>query len=796
MITMRIDRNENVGWRFAPGEVEGAAKPSCDDRAWRRVDLPHDYMIEGAFDPDAATGAAGAFLPGGVGWYRKTLPLDPAWRGRRVQLDFDGVMADGRVFVNGVEVDHRPNGYVGFRVDITDPLAFDGENVVAVRTDTSDQPASRWYTGGGLYRDVRLVVVDPLHIPRDGLVVTTPSASADEAVVAANAEVINASDRDRDVTVRLAVRRDGETVAETTRPLTVAASGAAGAAGAEMRIERPALWSPDHPNLYEAVCTLIEDDRTVDETRTMFGIRSVAFDPGRGLLVNGVPTKLKGVCNHHDLGPLGAACFRDAVARRLAILQGCGCNAIRCAHNGFSRHFYDLCDRMGVLVIDEIFDEWRQAKVPCGYHRCFDEWCRRDLADQVRAHRNHPSIIAWSLGNEIREKGEREGVEILKALKAACRQHDPTRPVTAGSNTIEQANASGFTDQLDVVGINGGGGSCFRYDDCHRQYPDRALYGSEVPHTFAVRGVYKTRTWYRDKELHPKRFATMTVIDVPDLTAEEVFPEAPPTLQSSYDNALVRVTAAASWRLTAERAFMAGEFRWTGADYLGESMGWPAKTYNSGIVDLCGIPKDPYYLYQSLWTDDPMVHLLPHWTHPGKEGVVIPVWAYTNGDEAELLLDGRSLGRKAKGDAHYLPWDVPYRPGTLHVKAWRDGALAAEQTVTTAGAPRRVMLEPYRPALAADRMAVVHVLARIVDAAGTLQPHAGHRLGFHVDGPGEIIAVAGGDPLSNNPLVATACHAFNGMALCIVRSTARPGTITITAEAAGLQRGTATVEAG
>lgn len=789
---MRDTRNENATWRFHAGDVEGAAAPEFDDRHWRCVDLPHDYMIEGAFDPDAPAGRTNGFLHGGIGWYRKALEVDPSWRGRRVHLDFDGVMANGRAFVNGAEVARRPNGYVGFRVDVTERLDFGGRNVVAVRTDTAEQPASRWYTGSGIYRDVHLVVTGERFIPRGGTFVRTRELADEAAIIAVTTEVAGASDANGEVTVRITVSRNGKPVAESSCPVTL--GGAPGAAAEqELRIDRPARWSPDEPQLYELACAVVEGERIVDEHRETFGIRSAEFDRERGFLLNGVPTKLKGVCLHHDLGPLGAKCFRAAIERRLRLLQQMGCNAIRCAHNGYSRHFYDLCDRLGLLVIDELFDEWREAKQPFAYHRYFDAWWQRDLADQLRDNRNHPCVIAWSIGNEIPERSRPEGAKLARMLREACRRVDPTRPVTAGCNNIDQANASGFADELDVVGINGGGGSCFRYDENYRDHPGRRLYASEVPHTFATRGIYKTHTQYRDKTLHPERFARMQVIDVPNLTERELFTGVHPAYYSSYDNALVRINVRDSWRLVAEREFMAGEFRWTGVDYLGESHQWPAKGSNAGVIDLCGFPKDPYFLYQSLWTDAPRLHLLPHWTHPGREGARIPVWAYTNCDAVELFLGVQSLGLKRRGDAYHLAWDVPYEPGVLRAKAWRDDRLAAEDAVRTAGDACRVTLEPDRSEMPADRAAVAHVAARIEDAEGALHPLADQLLRFRVDGPGEIIGVGNGDPVSDEPAVATRRRAFGGMAVCVVRSTGGAGTITVTAESEGLEAGTARI---
>ncbi|MFO7958278.1 MAG: glycoside hydrolase family 2 TIM barrel-domain containing protein [Candidatus Brocadiia bacterium] len=786
---MRTTRNENAGWRFTQGDPEGACRRRYDDADWRRVDLPHDFMIEADYDRHTPAGTNTGFLPGGVGWYRKTLELPSDWQGRRVHIDFDGVMSNARVFVNGDEAYHRPNGYVGFRVDITDHLRFDGRDVVAVRADTSEQPASRWYTGSGIYRDVRLVVTDPIHVARNGICVQAETLDDERAILDVQVEVENAGERETDVNLDI-VAEDGDLIRAEASRAAVVKSQEATATRCTLTVENPRRWSPEAPHLYRMVVTVRRNGQALDQDAVSFGLRTAEFDPDRGFLLNAEPTKLKGVCLHHDLGPLGAKCFRDAIARRLRLLKRAGCNAVRCSHNPFSPDFYDLCDRLGLLVIDELFDEWRQGKRPFTYHRFFDEWWERDLTEQLRAHRNHPCIIMWSVGNEIPEKGSAEGVETLKMLRDACHRLDPARPVTAGCNGIDGANASGFAEELDVVGINGGGGGCFRYDENHERYPHRKLYASEVPHTFATRGIYRTRTRYRDEELHPERFARMEHVEVPDLTREEVFTDVHPRYASSYDNALVRINVRDSWRLIAERNFMAGEFRWTGIDYLGESHAWPAKHSNAGVIDLCGFPKDPYHLYRAFWTREPMVHLLPHWTHPGKEGAIIPVFAYTNCEEAELFLSGESLGRKPVRDC-CVRWDVPYRPGKLRVEAHRRGWVAAEAAARTACEPARIALKADRQEMPADRMSLLHVEARVVDASGTLAPHADNRITFAVEGPGEVIAVGNGDPISDEAAVASARRAFNGMALCIVRGTGAPGRIIVTAQADGLHAGTA-----
>jgi len=777
----------DADWLFHLGDLEGAHAPGLDDGRWRRLDLPHDWSIEGAIAEDNPCGARGGFFPGGLGWYRKRFDAPEAWAGKAVAIEFDGVYWHSDVWINGRHLGHRPNGYVSFRYDLTDHLNIGGPNVLAVRVDNSRQPNSRWYTGSGIYRHLWLTVTDRLHVGHWGISITTPEVRDDAATVAVGAAVRNETDAAAAVTLRSTVLDpSGQAVAEAVSTEELLAGGEDNFEHV-MAIPAPALWHPEAPNLYTLRSEVLRDEAVVDAVETPFGVRSAVFDPDRGLLLNGRPLKMRGVCEHHDAGCVGAAAPDAVLARRLRILKDMGCNAVRTAHNPPSPVLLEMCDRMGLLVIDEAFDEWVTAKTPHGYSTLFEPWWHRDLGDWILRDRNHPCVILWSVGNEVREQFTPAGVEIARQLVDAIHRLDPTRPVTCGCNWREGEEVW-IASEFDVVGINGGGGGCFQYANYHRDNPGWKLYASEVPHTLQTRGVYQSVSHYRDKNPHGG------VRKTPDLAEPEVFGGIDPNYRSSYDNAYVRVNCRDSWAATREHDFLAGEFRWSGFDYLGESIRWPCRCWNFGIIDLCGFPKDSYYFYQSRWTADPMVHILPHWTWPGKEGVAIPVVAYSNCEEVELLLNDHSLGRKSMAGKMDLTWRVPYQPGTLEAVAYNAGQAVAEKRYATAGPPAAVRLTPDRRAIAPDGRDVVHVTAEIVDAAGNMVPHAEDRVHFDVTGPGRIIGVDNGNPIDHDPVKADHRKAFFGLCLAIVQSTGQAGAVTIAATSGALRGDEVTID--
>ena len=773
----RLRENFDDSWAFFRGEAAGAEKTGFDASAWRALDLPHDFAVVGPFDPKNASAAPGGYLPGGIGWYRKTFRLIEEAKGRRVFIEFDGVFMNGEVWINGQTLGKRPYGFIGYEYDLTPYLNPVGDNVIGVRVDNSKLPSARWYTGTGIYRHVWLKITDPIHVAHWGTYVTTPEITQEKAIVSIQTTIRNHHSVPRSVVVKQSLNPNVEPVSTTVE---LPASGEK-TVTQQLVLPNPKLWSPDEPNLYTVRTELIIEGKVIDLYETPLGVRTLRFDAQQGLFVNGLSTKMKGVCNHQDLGPLGTALWDQALERRLKMLKDMGCNAIRTAHYPHSPELMALCDRMGFLVLDETFDEWRRGwdfegkllvasknnkgKAAFGYHKYFDEWHERDLTDHLMRDRNHPSVIMWSVGNEVPESVKNGEIETVKLLRDLCHKIDPTRPVTVGCNHIKSANESGFTEQLDIVGYNEGVESVFEIEGDRTRYPNRKMYLSEVPHSLQTRGEYRTHPrYYRPGFDHPK------------LTEKEVFPETDAYYESSYDNSGVQIDAQRSWHMTRKQPFIMGEFRWTGFDYIGESGGWPRVLGNYGIIDLCNFPKDTFYFYQSQWTDKPMVHLLPHWTWPGKEGIAIPVWCYTNCDEAELFLNSTSLGTRKfdeKNDMH-LEWLLPYQPGELKVIARKGGIVVATASHQTADAPAEISIAADQSTLDPAKRDLSYVTIRVEDENGRFAPKAAKWVSVQIDGPGRLIGSGAGDPLSQTPYQASTFRTFNGLGLAIIAATSGP----------------------
>jgi beta-galactosidase len=769
------------GWRFTLGDPAGADQPRFDDRQWRRLDLPHDWSVKGTPHQDAPGGGRMGYFPSGLGWYRKAFRLPAGARGREAWLEFDGIYMNGDVWINGFHLGRRPYGYSSFAYDVTARLV-PGVNTVAVRVDNSLQPNSRWYTGSGIYRHAWLTLVDPLHVGHWGTYVTTPGADSSGADVVVRTRVENDQVASRQGTLRSVVLDGaGREVARAESPFSAPAANNVDVEQ-RLRVGAPRLWSVESPSLYTLRSEVLDGARVVDATATPFGIRTIAYDKDRGFLLNGRRVKMNGVNLHHDGGAVGAAVPERVWERRLEVLKAMGVNAIRTSHNPPAPEFLDLCDRLGLLVMAEAFDEWTIGKVPEGYHKYFAEWGERDLADFVHRDRNHPSIVLWSAGNEIGEQDTPEGVPVLRRLVDIFHREDPTRPVTTGNDHIAADGGRAtlaFLNAEDVVGYN---------------YVDR---------------------WHERREL----FAEQDRHDHPDwkMIGTESSP-AGNTFGGRYslgtDSAVVRpnytagmIHAERLWKWVAMHDYFAGDFMWTGIDYLGETF-WPGKGAGSGAVDITGHPKDSYYLYQSQWTDRPVLHLFPHWNWPGREGQLIPVLAYTNCNSVELFLNGRSLGEKrvefpAQGtsggwnsyaqpvvtattnDLH-LTWEVPYAPGILRaVGKRRDGTVACQAEVRTAGAPAAIRLAADRDTIAAVPGDVANVTFEIVDSAGTVVPTAGNLVHFTVGG-GRILALDNADLADHDPYQADQRHAFNGRGLAILRAD-QPGALALTASADGLR---------
>lgn len=789
----RKKENFDFDWRFTKGDFQRASEIGFDDSDWDQIDVPHDWSILDTFAEDNPTGRPGGFASGGVGWYRKHFTLDTRDKKSLISIEFGGVYENSEVWINGHYLGKRPFGYISFNYDMTPYLNFEGENVLSVRVDNSNQPNARWYTGSGIYRHVWLVTTDNLHIARHGIYAITKSIEDDNAVVEVVATIENEDAKVKQfILLNQLFSKDNKLVAEFESQVEIPANGTQQIIQ-NLNLKNPDLWSPDSPNLYRLASIVTFEGAVVDEMSTNVGIREFSFSAQTGFTLNGKSMKFQGVNNHSDLGALGAAMNNRVLERRLEILKAMGCNAIRTAHNPPSEVLLDLADKMGFMIMDEAFDEWLESwpfngvkppngKVKNGYHLHYDEWAEKDLVELIRRDRNHASIIIWSVGNEIPDACFEVGTDRLKRLMDIVKEEDPTRPITAGITHMHLANASGFASQLDITGYNGGGGSAFMYEADHETYPDRIFMATEVPHSFQTRGVYRTQSWYRGQN------PLGGIMKVPNLTEEEVFTDVPKYYSSSYDNAMVRIGARDSWRRTRDLPYMAGEFRWTGFDYLGETMfGWPAKFWNFGVIDLAGFPKDTYYFYQSQWTEAPMVHILPHWNWEGKEGIEIPVVAYSNTESVELFLNGKSLGEKVMGDKMDLVWLVPYEPGVLIAKGKKDGKVVTEKEIKTSDAPAKVQLLTDRKEISADGQDVVHMEINVQDAMNNFVPDASNRMTFKVEGDATIIAVDNGDPLNTDPFNGPTVKAFNGKCLVIIKSSKSKGKFTFSVASEGLE---------
>ena len=797
----------NADWRFHKGDLEGQG--AVDDGDWRRLDLPHDWGIEGLFSQELP-GETGKLPWWGVGWYRKRLTLpkeDPEpRRARRTYLDIDGAMSHAQVWLNGQRVGAWPYGYASFRLDLT-PFVRPGENLLAIRLDNPPS-SSRWYPGGGLYRNVWLVKTSSLHVAHWGTFVTTPEVSPREATVKVAVTVDNNGAAAARAVVKVALHplagdKPGAAVA-TSAPteLAIPATGTA-TITITVPVRAPLLWSPGAPHLYLAVTTVQRGGRLVDRHETVFGIRTIRFDADQGFLLNGERVPIQGVCLHHDLGPLGAAFNLRALTRQLERMKEMGANAIRTSHNPPAPELLDLTDRLGLLVMDEVVDGWKNGKTPNDYNRLYDEWYEKDLRALIRRDRNHPSVILWSTGNEVKEQSLAEGPAMAARHSAIAHDEDPTRPVTGGHNR-PAAGLSGYQKAFDVFGQNY---HLEAYPKFHQKNPTQPLLGSETSSVVSSRGEYFFPV-SADKSAGRANFQVSSY----DLYA--------PGWGVSPDDEFAAL----------ERApYVAGEFVWTGFDYLGEPTPYnkdatnvlnfsdpaeqrrmagelqelgkirvPSRSSYFGIVDLAGFPKDRFYLYQAHWRPElPMAHLLPHWTWPDRVGQVTPVHVYTSGDEAELFLNGRSLGRKKKpAFAYRLRWDdVVYQPGELEVVAYRSGRQWARDKRRTAGAPAALKLEPDRARIAADGLDLSFVTARVLDGQGELVPRAHPRIRFSVSGPGQIVATDNGDATSHVPFASREREAYNGLALVIVRGRAgQPGRVEVKAEAEGLAPAQASIQ--
>lgn len=735
----RRTREFDADWHFHLGDPENASAADFDHARWKKIDLPHDWAFQNGVSQDGAQRDAGGYYSGGIGWYRKTFQLPALKEDQRALIEFDGVYMNSEVWINGKPLGKFPYGYLTFSHELTTHLK-DGENTIAVRCDNSKEPSARWYHPCGIYAPVRLITTHRSNYLTD-IQITTPKVTKDSATI--NIASWHASgDHDNNIQILYEVTDpNGRVVHKSTKN--------------SFDLPKPLLWDLDTPRLYKLTTRLVVDGKTQDQLRTRFGIRDIEWKADTGFWLNGRNIKLKGVCEHWEGGPVGGAWTKDLMRWKIKTIKSMGCNSIRTAHNPCPPFFYDLCDEMGMLVMDEIFDGWlKKAPFDYGQQAFADHW-EQDLRSWLKRDRNHPSIVIWSLGNETRGPVAPDMVKV-------CHELDPTRPVTSGHSGSEH---------MDVYGVNGHSEKQTFYTN-YKRPKDKPFIATEAPHTWQVRGYYRAKTWFRDG-FPNKRQAPFPC---PDLSPEEIFTydwTAPGNranrkqiFNSSYDNAMVRMTARKGWEKMRDLPWFSGHFRWTGFDYPGEAGyvhgGWPFRAFMGGTHDLAGFPKDTAFFYQSQWTSEPMVHLLPHWTHPKMEkGTKIPVVAYSNAEEVELFLNDKSLGIRKPGrkaEDMQCEWSVPWKKGTITAIARRNGKEVARHSHTTAGAPASLALK------AEPSGKEIVVTTTIRDKAGIHTPYADNRIHYHLSGDSSIRSLENGNPVdTENGSTMSSRRAFMGL---------------------------------
>jgi beta-galactosidase len=779
------------GWKFIKGDFQGAAAVAFDDSRWQEVIIPHDWAIYGPFEREydlqtvavtqnleyiesLKTGRTGGLPYIGVGWYRTMFSVgDICKTKKRVTLQFDGAMSEAQVYVNGKEVCFWPYGYNAFHCDVTAFVHTDGkENVLAVRLENRPQ-SSRWYPGAGLYRNVHLIVTNEVHVPVWGTYITTPVVSEKYATV--NLKTKLCCNNKEKVRIVTEIRdKSGNFSAKNEKVQEISGNNSI---EQDFTIDNPQLWSPESPNLYVAISKIFIKDELVDEYITRFGVRKVEVVAGKGFFLNGQFRKFRGVCNHHDLGPLGAAVNRAALRRQLVLLKDMGCDAIRTSHNMPAPELVELCDEMGFMMMIESFDEWDVAKCDNGYYRYFDEWGEKDMVNMLHHFRNNPCVVMWSIGNEVPTQCADEGYKVAKFLQDICHREDPTRPVTCGMDRVNCVLGNGFAALLDVPGFN------YRtqyYPEGYGKLPQKFLLGSETASVVSSRGVYRFPAEKRANAIYADHQSSSYDLEYCEWSN---IPDVDFALAEDYP-----------WTM--------GQFVWTGFDYLGEPTpydidAWPNHSSMFGIIDLASIPKDRYWLYRSVWnTVDTTLHILPHWTWLGREGEVIPVFVYTSYPSAELFVNGVSQGVRKKSikspeHRYRLMWmDVVYKPGEVKVVAYDStGNACAEKIIRTAGVPHHLALLPDRRTIAADGTDLAYITVKMLDKDGNLCPHDNRLISFTVSGNGIFRAAANGDPTCLDLFHLPQMHLFNGQLTVLVQSLEQEGALMLEAAAAGVQRG-------
>lgn len=799
-LSLSAQRSEQLlekGWKFSKGDYPEATSPAFNDAHWESVTVPHDWAIYGPFDREndlqnvavtqnsekkasVKTGRTGGLPYVGIGWYRTQFTVDSS-NDRRVTLIFDGAMSEARVYVNGKEACFWPFGYNTFHCDVTEFLNESGTpNALAVRLENKPQ-SSRWYPGAGLYRNVHVVVTEKVHVPVWGTQITTKFVPAcmetgvqyPAASVRLKTRIENAGKEDIRIQTKIYSPAGAVvSVKDDTRKINHGQPFEQ-----NFIVEKPELWSPETPNLYKAVSTVYVNEQQVDEYTTRFGIRSIEIIADKGFYLNGKHRKFQGVCNHHDLGPLGAAVNTAALRRQLTLLKNMGCDAIRTAHNMPTPELVSLCDEMGFMMMVEPFDEWDIAKCRNGYHRYFNEWAEKDMVNMLHNYRNNPCVVMWSIGNEVPTQCSDEGYKVASFLQDICHREDPTRPVTCGMDQVTCVLNNGFAAMIDVPGLNY---RDHRYQETYDRLPQNIVLGSETASTVSSRGVYK---FPAKKTPHAKYDDHQS---------------------SSYD------LEYCSWAnlpdddfaLADDHQWTIGQFVWTGFDYLGEPSpydtdAWPSHSSVFGIIDLASLPKDRYYLYRSIWNrKENTLHVLPHWTWNGREGEITPIFVYTNYPTAELFVNGKSYGKKQKSNEtlqhrYRLMWmDVVYEPGEVKVVAYdKAGKAVEEKVIRTAGKPDHIELTVDRKEITADGKDLAYITVSVVDKGGNLCPHDGRLINFAVKGAGKYRAAANGDATCLDLFHLPKMHAFSGQLTAIVQAGETEGTIRFEAKAKGVKSG-------
>jgi beta-galactosidase len=770
-------------WKFINTEVERGEQPGLNTDHWQTVEVPHDWAISGPFDENndlqvvqviedgekvakRRSGRTGGLPHIGIGWYRKTLDIPASWKGKRIFAEFDGAMSHAQVYLNGQFVGEWPYGYASFGFELTGKIAFGSKNLLAVRLENKPN-SSRWYPGAGLYRNVRLVATNPVYVKQWGTYITTPDIEKGNGTVEIETSLEGLREGNKNIKLTTNIyNAKNQLVVSVTNP----AEGSK--TMQRLVVLQPHLWSVSDPYLYRAESVVEVDGKKTDRYETVFGFRYFKFTKNNGFFLNGKNMKLNGVCMHHDLGALGAAINTSAIKRQLTLLQEMGCNAIRTSHNPPAPELLQLCNKMGFLVIDEAFDEWKNAKCENGYNTLWDKWAEKDMVAFIHRDRNHPSVIMWSVGNEIREQSIKGGEVYCKFLVDICKREDPTRPTTAGFNQWEAAIKNGFAEIVDVPGWNY---KPQHYHYIHEKFPLWTMYGSETASTVSSRGEYFLPA------------------------VAKVIKKREPYQCSSYDMEYPGWATSPDTEFAAQDSFpfMAGEFVWTGFDYLGEPTPfndvWPSRSSYFGIIDLAGIPKDRFFLYQSKWTDKEVLHLLPHWNWEGMEGKPIPVHCYTSYEKAELFVNGKSMGIRTKNPStlynkYRLVWDeVPYEPGELKVVALdKDNKPIRETVMRTAGKPARIVLKADRQVVSSSDKELAFVTALVVDKNGVVCPRANNKITFSIVASGKLKATDNGDATCLESFVDPIRSAFNGKCIAILQSTAVKGKMTLVARSDGL----------